>query len=257
MKLAAVLVCVLAGVAHADRQQLAETRDCVDLAAAHTVEVAGDVLYAIHDGGLGYGELFVIKLQAEPTLLAKALFTQMYPKALHIEGHRVLVSGSLAGQAPRVVALDVTDPTAPALLPGETPAGAPACREPKPVDPPPALRDGDLAIVPVSSRANAFLAVLRPGQPPAALDHAALVTENHREFIRSLPQGECLQYQWPCTEAYLQSQLRTAAFELVTVRGERLYSLSTAGLAVHRLDTLALVGSLRWPTMQARVATWF
>ena len=128
---------------------------------------------------------------------------------------------------------------------------------PTPDDPAPALRDGDLAIVPVDSRANAFLAVLRPGQPPAALDHAALVTENHREFIRSLPQGACLQYQWPCTEDYLRQQLRTAVFELVTVRGERLYSLSTAGLAVHRLDTLALVGALRWPTLQAMAATWF
>jgi hypothetical protein len=256
MKLAALLVCALAGVAHADRQELAETRDCADLGEAHTVEVAGDVLYAIHDGGSGSGELFVISLEAEPRLLAKALFTQLNPKALHVAGHRVLVSGSLAGQAPRLVALDVTDPTAPALLPGETPAGAPACTEPVPSDPPPAVRDGDLAIVPVRSRSETFLAVMRSGQA-TALDHAPLVTANHRDFIRSLPQGACLQYQWTCTEDYLHQQLRAQTFELVAVRGGMIVSLSTAGLAVHRLDTLALVGSLRWPTLQAVIPTWF
>lgn len=231
-----VILCAMTSLAHADPQ-------CPTLPAGRTVEVANGTLYALHDNSFGTNDLFVISLGPQPVLRSRVSF-RFKASWFSIAGSQLRIAGYDAKFATRVIALDVGDPAAPRFV-GE----GIACRLPEPLPPITSTPDRDVRAVTV--RIGNVIEVWRSAKQAQWIDHAALVTANHWELVRFVGPGECGRYPAGCSQAYLETRLRAVEFERIHVEHRIIYSVSQAGIAAHALDDLKLVGSLRWPTLQA------
>lgn len=251
-----LIVCLLAHIAAADRQQLAETRDCHEAPDGVTTQIVGDRLFLLRDDAMGWNALWVIRLTPAPVVEQRIEFRQMKPLAFRVQGDQLFVVGGMPGEQARVLVVDANDFS---YAPHENAAGYPACTEP-PEEPPPmkAARAGDLTVVSAHWKepwpGQYRLLVLRGGHTVAALDHREMELENLGSFCSTLPPSS-LDHQQACGERAVAQAQGVSRFDFLAIRWGMLVSVSHAGVAVHDLTTHAYVGGASMSELQGMLPT--
>jgi hypothetical protein len=267
---AVLIVCLLARVAAADRQHLAETRDCREVpAGAGTTQLVGDHLYLLRDDGMEWNALWVVRLTPAPVVEQRIAFQQMDPRAFRVEGGKLYVVGSLPidtrgdqgpsewiFDTPRVI---VVDAATFAYEPHEDAAGFPACSEP-PAEAAPmkAARAGDTTVVSAHWKepwpGRYRMLVLRDGNTVAMFDHHPLELENLGSFCSTLPPSS-LDHQQACGARAVADATDVSRFDFLAIRWGVLISTSHAGVTVHDLTTQAYVGGVARSELQGMLPT--